>query len=172
MDATTAGDAQDAGALACADTVARGDVLGCDYLAIVPQTLPGAGQWQGTFSDCFAAVIINTNETAATLSVTLDSASEPLSFHTNLIAGEGRSVTYMPFPANDQVPPHSAAVISLAQGAIAAPGEACPSAPIVGQAQMQKVDVLNGIVNVTVHAVALRDQAASNDGGLRPSMWA
>jgi len=137
----------EAGADACAQATAEGNVIGCDYVAISPSVMGSAP------GGCLATVIINNNDAPASIQVTYQTEIEPLSFHTKLVSGEGQSATYSDWPSNDEIPPHSTAVLSLAQGVLNQDGTACPLPPMVGEADEYKI---NALPNGTAYAFRIK----------------
>jgi IgGFc binding protein len=109
----------------CVLATAQGNVVGCDYVAISPSRM-------GLFPyACLAAVVINQNDAPATVSVVYQGGSEPLQFHANVTVGQGQAVSYGAWPSTNQVPPHTTAILSLAQGDLNEDDTACPNAPMV-----------------------------------------
>jgi hypothetical protein len=92
---------------ACDAATANQSTIGCDFWAVPPDSIPGAGS-------CYAVYIVNTWNVPVTLTVDRDGATLDPSGFARTPSGSGMGITYAPL-ANGQIPPGGMAILFLSQ---------------------------------------------------------
>jgi hypothetical protein len=98
---------------------------------LVPTGKNSCRPWAEVIDVDHPLVLINPNSDPASVGVTFQKKPQALSFHGVSVTGQGTAMAYAPWPSTNEIPPHGAVIVSLAEADLTQNASACPKPPIV-----------------------------------------